>query len=62
MNRSPVPNLQSRKPTPQRAPSDGLPRWEQLPRQHQHELIIALTAILVKRLPGRPLPAEGRDD
>ena len=54
MNHSPVPNLQPRESTPRIAPSDALRRWEQMPRQRQHELIIALTAILVKTGPAHP--------
>ena len=54
MHHSPVPNLQPRESTPRIAPSDALPRWEQIPRQPQHELIIALTAIWVKPGPAHP--------
>jgi hypothetical protein len=31
--------------------TQGLPRWEQLPAEHRHALIIALAEMVVKRLP-----------
>jgi len=61
MNRPPVPNVPPRGSIPRSAPSDALPRWEQCPPQHQRQLIIALAAILVKRLPGKEHPEEGTD-
>ena len=36
-----------------------LPRWEQLPTERQRELVRTLAALVVKRLPPRPLTPLG---
>jgi len=37
-------------------------QWEKLPPKRQHELIIALTTMLVKRLPDQRILEEGGDE
>ncbi len=40
----------------------GLPCWEKLPPEERRAIMIALTAMLVKRLPGRDKCQEAEDD
>jgi len=43
----------------QRQPSQGLPCWEKLSSETRQAIMIALTTMMVKRLPGRD---QERDD
>jgi hypothetical protein len=59
MNRPYVQTNQPGGDSPANNPPVPLPRWEQLLLEHQHELIMTLAAILIKRLPaGHPGPGE----
>ena len=45
----------------QKSPTQRLPPWKQLPAERRHALIIALTEMVVKRLPDQN-SAKGVDD
>jgi hypothetical protein len=56
------PKIQSANPTVQGGQPSRFCRWEKIPLERQHELIIALTAMLVKRLPDQRTPKGGSDE
>ena len=54
-------NTQPVTPT-SRQQAQTLPCWHELPQERQQTVIIALTAMMVKWLPERRCPQEGRDE
>jgi hypothetical protein len=47
--------------TDQARPNKEVPRWEQIAAEHRQALIITLTEIMVKRLPGQSKAGGGVD-